>query len=288
MPRAPRSVARRVAAVALAAAAGGGAAVVGIGAGAGGHDDVVPAPAVAATTSATPAGAAPTTPSGGPGRVGLDPPLVVWTRGGGVRAPHPTDPAAAVDLLLARAALTLRVVGLLDAVAPFPWRTAVGTLAIGCRPVAALDCPGGVVDRGDRLTVSPAADRWSDATLTYVLRHELAHVWQHATGDLAARRRDLDGVTLAVEVDPLEAAADCLAAAWGSPARGNGYLTCPPDGVARMAAVFAATPAGTVAPPGAGAPQATPASRPDRAAGTTPSSTARTAASVRPSTPSFR
>lgn len=183
-------------------------------------------------------------------REASEPPLVVWTRDGGVRVPSPADTADVADLLMARAGLTLRVVGLLDAIAPLPWRAVVRELAVGCRPVAALACPGGLVDRGDRIVISPAAARWSDATLAYVLRHELAHVWQHATGDLAARRRDLDGVALPADVDPLEAAADCLAAAWGSPARGNGYLACPAAGADRMRAVFERTPVGPPDPDG--------------------------------------
>lgn len=228
------------------------------------------------------------------GAVIAGPPLVVWTRADGLRAPDPVgtgDGVAAAARLRALGPLTARVLAALDAVAPFPWRPAVRSLSVGCRPVRDLACPGGVVEAGDRLVVNPSAARWSDATLAYVLRHELAHVWQHATGDLAARRRDLDGVDLgpdaAPDLDPLEAAADCLAAAWGSPSRGSGYVDCPPAGVARMAAAFAVAPPAVPAA-GPGDPQATPGSRPGRGSGTTPSSTARTAASVRPSTPSFR
>jgi len=293
--------------VVAAACVGGGALVAAVAVGA---TVAVGAPGGAGAT-AGPGPAAPRTASVPPPEPSVardrretsGPPLVVWTRDGGIRAPHPAGTADVADLLMARAGLTLRVVGLLDAIAPFPWRTVVGTLAVGCRPVAALDCPGGVVDRGDRITLSPAAGRWSDATMAYVLRHELAHVWQHATGDLAARRRDLDGIALPVDVDPLEAAADCLAAAWGSPARGNGYLACPAAGADRMRAVFEGTPVGppdpdaapgpdgaaaSAVPAGAGSSQATEGARPDRGAGTTPSSTARTAASVRPSTSSLR
>ena len=247
MPGSPKVGARRVVIAVAAACIGGGALVAalavvapraaGVPGGAG---------ATAGSGSSAPrASVAPPTPAvARDRREASGTPLVVWTRDGGVRAPHPADTADVADLLMARAGLTLRVVGLLDAIAPFPWRTVVGTLAVGCRPVAALDCPGGVVDRGDRITLSPAAGRWSDATMAYVLRHELAHVWQHATGDLAARRRDLDGVALPADVDPLEAAADCLAAAWGSPARGNGYLACPAAGADRMRAVFERTPVG--------------------------------------------
>lgn len=200
-------------------------------------------------------------------------PVAVWTRASGHIAPVAPIGTTVTDLRRLRD-LTDRIVAMLDATAPFAWREAVAELAVGCLPAAGMPCPGGVVAGGDRITIGPGAARWSDATLAYVLRHELAHVWQHATGDLAARRRDLDGVDLGVDlgdgpddpddpddpggnggrgpgIDPLEAAADCLAAAWGSPTRGNGYLRCPPAGVARMAAVFAAVRPGPEGPAGA-------------------------------------
>lgn len=197
-------------------------------------------------------------------------PVVVWTRASGRVVPVVPGGTTAADVRWLRD-LTDRIVGMLDATAPFAWREAVAELAVGCRPAAGMPCPGGVVAGGDRITIGPGAARWSDATLAYVLRHELAHVWQHATGDLVARRRDLDRIDLGVDladdpddpddpegggghgpgIDPLEAAADCLAAAWGSPTRGNGYLRCPPAGVARMAAVFATVRPGPEGPAGA-------------------------------------
>lgn len=223
-------------------------------------------------------------------------PPEVATPGARVSVPGPIEPAAPVvvwtpgDGPLDAAGWGARLATRLDRVVPFPWRRYVGALAVGCRPVGDLDCPGGVVEGGDRVTISPAAARWSDAALTYVLRHELAHVWQYATGDVAARRRDLVGVGGLGDTDPLEAAADCLAAVWGSPSDGAGYLACPAEGVRRMAEVFRSTPLPVPTPSGGpdAPPVAQPTAGPDAVRGPSPSSTARTAASVRPVTPSFR
>lgn len=167
-------------------------------------------------------------------------PVTVWTRAGGSRAVGIADVAPGPDRVArldAVRAAAVRVLAGLDAAAPFPWREAVTRVDIGCMAVGAYLCPGGVA-RGDELVVSPAALGWTDDELAYVLRHELAHVWQFASGDPEARRTDLAGLEAQLGgVDPLEAAADCLAEAWGSPNLGDGYLDCPAEGVARMAEV---------------------------------------------------
>lgn len=208
-------------------------------------------------------------------------PVVVWSADPAASAPVGSDDE-----------LGARIITMLDHVVPFAWRRYVSELVVGCRPVGELACPGGVVDRRDRITISPAARGWTEAELAYVLRHELAHVWQFATGDLAARRRDLDGVAGLGDVDRLEAGAECLAALWGSPSDGAGYLDCPAAGVRRMARRFSETPLKAMMP-GSGVDaaadaRATTGPEADCDVVASPSSTARTAASVRPVTPSFR
>lgn len=106
------------------------------------------------------------------------------------------------------------------------WRDAGISLSIGYHPRAC--CHWGVYDRATRTVwIGPSAFA-SQNRLRHTVLHELGHAWQFTSGQ--AR-------TLAFDMAPFgrtgaaayEAGADCVAAAWGSPARFGHYWRCPPE-----------------------------------------------------------
>ena len=128
-----------------------------------------------------------------------------------------------------------RVTALADA-SGFDWRSRGVALHVGCHP--RWRCAWGLYDSTTRqVWVGPDAFA-SQARLRYVVLHELAHAWQHSTGDMAARDSDLAGWGLSGK-QGREAAADCVAALWG--ATSHHYWPCPSDARSHMASVLAAT-----------------------------------------------
>jgi hypothetical protein len=119
---------------------------------------------------------------------------------------------------------------------PFNWRAARVTLKAQCAPNRS-HCQWGLYTVADN-TIWVGTDAFSsNARLFYVVAHEMVHAWQF-TNDPHARMNDLAdwGRT---GVDGLEAAADCLAQAWG--ATMNHYWSCPSDAQRHMTQIFART-----------------------------------------------
>jgi guanyl-specific ribonuclease Sa len=119
---------------------------------------------------------------------------------------------------------------------PFNWRAAGVTLKAQCAPNRS-HCQWGLYTVADN-TIWVGTDAFSsNARLFYVVAHEMVHAWQFAN-DPHARMNDLAdwGRT---GVDGLEAAADCLAQAWG--ATMSHYWNCPSDAQSHMAQIFART-----------------------------------------------
>lgn len=119
---------------------------------------------------------------------------------------------------------------------PFNWRAAGVTLKAECAPNRA-HCRWGLYVVSSN-TIWVGTDAFANSTrLFYVVAHELAHAWQFSN-DPHTRMNDLAdwGYT---GVDGLEAAADCLAQAWG--ATMNHYWACPPDAERHMTTVFNGT-----------------------------------------------
>jgi hypothetical protein len=131
---------------------------------------------------------------------------------------------------------------LLDQVAPFNWRNHA-SLTVRCTD----DCPYGVVtlwgDGSIELTLAPQAFAYGDASLRNIAAHELAHVWQFATGrHISTEFEDL-GNQLTPSIPGYELEADCLAAWWGYPAEpGVSYWDCPPEWIAIAGAIYQADP----------------------------------------------
>ena len=116
----------------------------------------------------------------------------------------------------------------------FDWRSRGVTFVIGCHPDHER-CSTGSYFTGTRqifITTRILADT---ELLRSVVLHELAHAWQftvrgwpEAADDVSAWGR--------TGIDGLEAAADCLAAAWG--ASRTYYWSCPADAEAHMLLVY--------------------------------------------------
>jgi len=119
---------------------------------------------------------------------------------------------------------------------PFNWRAAGVTLKAECAPNRS-HCRWGLYTVATN-TVWVGTDAFAtNARLFYVVAHEMAHAWQF-TNNPHARMNDLAdwGHT---GVDGLEAAADCLATAWGATA--NHYWSCPRDAQQHMVQLFNAS-----------------------------------------------
>ncbi len=137
-------------------------------------------------------------------------------------APAPTPPPA--DNLHARAERAA------DAM-PFDWSAHGITFKVGCHPDQSR-CAWGTFDyHVDEVWLSSAAFA-SDARL-----RGRNWGWQWST-DLDDREADLTDFGVATS-DGIEYGADCVAEAWGYPVAT--YWDCPPDAVAHMRSVFAAT-----------------------------------------------
>jgi peptidoglycan hydrolase-like protein with peptidoglycan-binding domain len=116
----------------------------------------------------------------------------------------------------------------------FDWRSQGVTFIADCHP-SPQRCATGSYYTGTReifITASILADR---EVLRSVVLHELAHAWQftvrgwpEAADDVSAWGR--------TGIDGLEAAADCLAAAWG--ASRTYHWSCPADARAHMLSLY--------------------------------------------------
>jgi hypothetical protein len=117
---------------------------------------------------------------------------------------------------------------------PLPWREIGGTFVIGCHPQMSR-CHWGAFDHGSYTIWIGDQAFASERRLTYVVLHELVHLWQWSTGDVAGRMNDLSNFGFS-GLAGLEAAADCLALVWG--ATMHHYYDCPAQAQAQMAAVY--------------------------------------------------
>jgi peptidoglycan hydrolase-like protein with peptidoglycan-binding domain len=116
----------------------------------------------------------------------------------------------------------------------FDWRSRGVTFVIGCHPTHHR-CATGLYDTGTRQIFITERILTNEKVLRSVVLHEIAHAWQFtvrgwpgAADDVAAWGR--------TGIDGLEAAADCLAAAWG--ASRTYYWSCPADAKAHMLARY--------------------------------------------------
>lgn len=128
--------------------------------------------------------------------------------------------------------------GIADTVG-FDWRSHGVTFHLGCSDAQILHI--GVCTRGsyepDTRKIHLDPDELADpAARQHVILHELAHAWQMTVRGWPAAGEDL-AAWGKHELEGLEAAADCLAAAWGSASRGN-YYHCPPDAIAHMHSLY--------------------------------------------------
>ena len=117
-----------------------------------------------------------------------------------------------------------RIEGLADR-SGWHWRAAGITLRVGYHPRAC--CHWGVYDRATRTVwIGPSAFA-SQERLRYTVLHELGHAWQFTSGHAGQLALDLApfGRT---GLAAFEAGADCVASAWGAPARFGHYWRCPP------------------------------------------------------------
>jgi hypothetical protein len=116
----------------------------------------------------------------------------------------------------------------------FDWRSRGVTFVIGCHPDHER-CSTGSYFTGTRQIFITARILADTELLRSVVLHELAHAgqfpgrgWPEAADDVSAWGR--------TGIDGLEAAADCLAAAWG--ASRTYYWSCPADAEAHMLLVY--------------------------------------------------
>jgi len=136
--------------------------------------------------------------------------------------------------------------GLLDVLAPFPWRDQVSRVSVACLPRAEGGClAGAFVPETRELVLGPEVVTLDGVTLAMLLAHELAHAWQtaaapaHVPGSSVAAA----AVPLPPGVPLLELEADCLASAWVPLPRGwrwSGYWSCPARAVETARAAFEA------------------------------------------------
>jgi hypothetical protein len=133
----------------------------------------------------------------------------------------PAKPRPAVVVAARRQA---RVENLADR-SGWPWRAAGITLRVGYHPRAC--CHWGVYDRATRTAWFGPSAFASQNRLRYTVLHELGHAWQFSSGQVGTLALDL--ATFG-QTGPaaFEAGADCVAAAWGVPARSGHYWRCPP------------------------------------------------------------
>jgi hypothetical protein len=138
-------------------------------------------------------------------------------------APQVTGaPRPAVDPLI-------RIEQIADSVG-FDWRSRGVTFVIGCHPTHHR-CATGSYDTGTRQIFIAERILTNSAVLRSVVLHELAHAWQFNVRGWPAAADDVDGWGR-TGIEGLEAAADCLAAAWG--ASRTYYWSCPADAEAHM------------------------------------------------------
>jgi hypothetical protein len=140
--------------------------------------------------------------------------------------PVPGTPRPAVDRMT-------RIEQIADSVG-FDWRSRGVTFVIGCHPDHQR-CTTGSYYTGTRqifITSSILAD---EERLRSVVLHELAHAWQFTVRGWPGAADDVSawGRT---GIDGLEAAADCLATAWG--ASRTDYWSCPADAAAHLSFLY--------------------------------------------------
>jgi peptidoglycan hydrolase-like protein with peptidoglycan-binding domain len=141
--------------------------------------------------------------------------------------PAPAPPAAgaprpAVDAMT-------RIEQIADSVG-FDWRSRGVTFVIGCHPNHQR-CSTGSYYPGTRQAFISERALADQALLRSVVLHELAHAWQFTVRGWPAAGDDVSGWGR-TGIDGLEAAADCLAAAWG--ASRTYYWSCPADAEAHV------------------------------------------------------
>lgn len=118
----------------------------------------------------------------------------------------------------------------------FDWRASGVTFRLGCSSLRER-CSSGSFETASRIIHISRETAVDPSIRHYVVLHELAHAWQftvrgwpQATDDVSKwGRSDRAG---------LEAAADCLALAWGAPRQHAQYWDCPSDARAHMLALF--------------------------------------------------
>jgi len=140
--------------------------------------------------------------------------------------PAPAAPRPAVDPMV-------RIEQIADSVG-FDWRSRGVTFVIGCHPDHQR-CSTGSYYTGTRQIFIATKILTDTVLLRSVVLHELAHAWQFTVRGWPDAADDVSswGRT---GIDGLEAAADCLAAAWG--ASRTYYWSCPTDAAAHMRSLY--------------------------------------------------
>jgi hypothetical protein len=123
----------------------------------------------------------------------------------------------------------------------FDWRSRGVTIHVGCSPIALRDygrCTWAFYEIEPRRIFVAERIPQGSAREHYLVLHELAHAWQLTVRGFGPALSDVSGWGKH-GLEGLEAAADCLALAWGAPT--HHYWNCPADAQAHMLALYHST-----------------------------------------------
>jgi hypothetical protein len=123
----------------------------------------------------------------------------------------------------------------------FDWRSRGGTIHVGCSPIALRDygrCTWALYEIESRRIFIAERIPQGSAREHYLVLHELAHAWQFTVRNWPQAASDVSDWGKH-GMEGLEAAADCLALAWGAPT--HHYWNCPADAQAHMLALYNST-----------------------------------------------
>lgn len=132
--------------------------------------------------------------------------------------------------------LSIAAVRIADMVSPFRWRDHTSIRIVECYDCEWVGRAVYYTDGSIEVDMTPEAFSYGETFALTVMAHELAHVWQYATGrDSSVLFDGFIGGLAAAELE-----ADCIAAGWGWPEQF--YWDCPEEYLNDAAAAYAANP----------------------------------------------